>query len=65
MEDYNNVDEMKNEEVEIEETDRIDDVDNAETDVIVQDGADVDVAITDKESESTIIATEKRKLRRR
>lgn len=53
MEDYNNVDEMKNEEVEIEETDRIDDVDNAETDVIVQDGADVDVAITDKESEST------------
>ena len=53
MEDYNNVDEMKNEEVEIEETDRIDDVDNAETDVIVQDGADVDIAITDEESEST------------
>lgn len=45
MEDYNNVDEMKNEEVEIEETDRIDDVDNAETDVIVQDGADVDLSL--------------------
>ncbi|MDE7215966.1 MAG: hypothetical protein K2O08_04080 [Clostridia bacterium] len=55
MEDYNDVDEIKNEEVDIENFDSIDGVQNEianeETDVVVQDGVDSNVAITDEQPE--------------